>query len=90
MEKWVELKYVSPWTHEETLCILTDAEAGGNYKGFKFAIHSKEYGRNVAFWPIGGKEIARREIEKEEAAMWADTVMNHCPAVMEDFRKKYF
>lgn len=89
--KWIELRYVSPWTHEPAICVLTSAEATGRWAGFKFAIFDKdsEFGAHVAFHPSIEDFLGARTLDAEEAKKWLDATYPCCQEVVDNFTLIY-
>jgi len=89
--KWIELTYVSPWTHEEDVCVLTSAEATGRWKGFKFAIFDKDskIGARVAFHPFVEEVLESRTIDADEARMWVNAVYPPRKEIVDNFNETY-
>ena len=91
--KWIELRYVSPWTHEPAVCVLTSAEATGRWAGFKFAIFDKddEYcGAHVAFHPSIEEFLGSRTLDKDEALEWLNaTRYEHRKEIIGNFNEIY-
>ena len=89
-KKWIELTYHDMWTHRPKACILTGVETKYGNSMFPLAIYGKDIGRNVAFAPMFGEhEYARRELNREEAFEYAETVRCHCPEMWIAFHKAY-
>lgn len=89
--KWIELRYVSPWTHEPAVCVLTSAKATGRWEGFKFAIFDKdsEVGAHVAFHPSVEEFLGSRTIDADEARKWVDAIYPRRKEIVDNFNKIY-
>ena len=89
--KWVELTYISPWSHEKEVCVLTSAKATGYWEGYEYAIYGKDdkLGTHVAFHPFIGKPLGTRPIDVNEARKWVNALRVRSKAVIDNFNEIY-
>ena len=87
--KWIELRYVSPWTHEPAVCVLTSAEATGRWEGFKFAIFDKDSEAHVAFHPSVEEFLGSRTIDADEAKEWVNAIYPRSKEIVDNYNEIY-
>lgn len=90
--KWIKLSYISPWTHEPDVCVLTSAESSGRWAGFQFAIFDKddEFGAHVAFHPFVERVLSSRTLDRDEALEWLNaTRYEHRKEIIGNFNEIY-
>lgn len=89
--KWVELTYISPWSHEKEVCVLTSAKATGYWEGYEYAIYDRDeiLGAHVAFHPLIEKTLGTRPIDVNEARKWVNALCVRSKAVVDNFNEIY-
>lgn len=87
-EGWREIFYKDAWYPEGNTCILTTAEAIGQWKNFKYAIYKNENHSHIAFWPMKPIIKSERILDKNEAEDIINKTVNG-DSLLADFRKTY-
>lgn len=85
---WKLIHYRDGWFPKGNDCVLTNAEAGGRWKGEKYAIFDLDDHPHIAFWPM--KPFIKRErfLSKEEALEIMRKATNG-ESLRDDFEKEY-